>query len=75
MPRQRRSTAIRNERKATAARKRASFEFQLPKIPGNKKAPSKDGAYNFRAAGTPPRAPVAKPNTPPNEVLSHEFYS
>lgn len=71
MSRPRKSTLIRNERKATTARKRAAFEFQAP----NKKAPSKDGAYNFRAAGARHNAPVAKPNTPPNEVLSHEFCS
>jgi hypothetical protein len=71
MPRPRKSTLIRNERKATTARKRAAFEFQAP----NKKAPSKDGAYNFRAAGAPSNAPVAKPNTPATEVLSHEFCS
>ena len=71
MPRQRRSTAIRNERKATAARKHAAFEFQAP----TKKAPSKDGAYNFRAAGTPTKAPAANPKPQRTEVLSHELCS
>lgn len=61
MPRPRKSTLIRNERKATTARKRAAFEFQAP----NKKAPSKDGAYNFRAAGNPCKAPAANyPHSP-----------
>jgi hypothetical protein len=71
MPRPRKSTLIRNERKATTARKRAAFEFQAP----NKKAPPKDGAYNFRAAGTPPRAPAANRNTPNQdfEESRHEF--
>ena len=51
--------------------KRAAFEFQAP----NKKAPSTDRAYNFRAAEAFHRAPVANRNTPkPNfEALRHEI--
>lgn len=43
MPRQRRSTAIRTERKATAARKRAAFEFQTP----NEKPLARAKGYAF----------------------------
>jgi len=64
---------IRADRQATNARKRAAFEFQLPGIPGNKKPRQSPGSMLFDAAGKPYQAPVAKPKTPTNEVLSHEF--
>ena len=71
MSRPRKSTMIRNERKATAARKRATFEFQTPiKKPGI--AP---GLYNLNATGNPHKATGSEPNTPHTEVLSHEIYS
>ena len=69
MSRQRKSTMIRAERKATNARKRAAFEFQAP----NKKPRQSPGSMLFDAAGAPQNAPVAKPKTPYTEVLSHEF--
>lgn len=69
MSRQRKSTAIRTARKATNARKRAAFEFQAP----IKKPMACAKGYDFCAAGKPYQAPAAEPNTPPNEVLSHEF--
>ena len=34
--------------------------------PANKKAPSKDGAYNFRATGAPSNAPEANYSHSPN---------
>ncbi|MBZ4192714.1 MAG: hypothetical protein LAE24_00175 [Candidatus Contendobacter sp.] len=60
MPRPRKSTMIRNERKATASRKRAAFEFQAP----IKKTGIAPGFYNSGATGNPCKAPAAKPNTP-----------
>ena len=68
MTRVRKSTMIRNERKATNARKRAAFEFQAIKKPRQTAGP-----ILIRAAGNPYKAPVAKPKTPYTEVLSHEF--
>ena len=53
MPRPRKSTQIRNARKATAARKRAAFEFQTP----NKKPGIAPGLYTFDATGTPNQRP------------------
>ena len=69
MTKPRKSTQIRNARKATAARKRAAFEFQTP----NKKPGIAPGLYTFDATGTPNQRPGSQPNTPTNEVLSHEF--
>ena len=69
MTRPRKSTMIRAARKATAARKRAALEFQAP----NKKAPSKDGAYNFHAAGAPSNAPVAIHSHTPRRCMNNEF--
>jgi hypothetical protein len=61
MTRPRKSTLIRNARKATAARKRAAFEFQTP----NKKPGIAPGLYTFDAAGAPQNAPVATyPHSP-----------
>ena len=71
MTRPRKSTLIRNARKATAARKRAAFEFQTP----NKKPGIAPGLYNFDADGAFSRRPGGEPNTPRTEVLSHEIYS
>ena len=71
MPRPRKSTQIRNARKATAARKRAAFDFQTP----NKKAPAERQGYALNATGNPCKATGSQPNTPTNEVLSHEIYS
>lgn len=48
MTRPRKSTLIRNARKATAARKRAAFEFQTP----NKKPGARPGLYTFDATRT-----------------------
>ena len=73
MSRQRKSTAIRTARKATNTRKRAAFEFQSPENLGNKKPRQSPGSMLFDVAGKPYEAPAAEPNTPPNEVLSHEF--
>ena len=69
MPRQRQSTMIRNERKATTARKRAAFEFQAP----IKKPLSKDKGYDVRATGAFHRAPAANPNTPRTGALGNEI--
>ena len=69
MTRRRRSTSIRNARQATTARKRAAFEFQAP----IKKPLASAKGYAFRATGAPYQAPDCEPNTPTNEVLSHEF--
>ena len=71
MTRPRKSTLIRNARKATAARKRAAFEFQTP----TKKPLACAKGYDFDATGRPTKRPGSEPNTPPNEVLSHEFDS
>lgn len=54
MTRPRKSTLIRNARKATAARKRAAFEFQTP----NKKPGARPGLY-FDATRTACRRPGA----------------
>ena len=72
-PRTRRSTLIRNERKATKARKRAAFEFQAP----IKKPLSEDRGYDVRATGAFHRAPAANRNTPKIdfEESRHEFCS
>ena len=69
MTRPRKSTQIRNARKATAARKRAAFEFQTP----NKKPGIAPGLYTFDATGDPYKAAGSEPNTPRTEVLSHEI--
>lgn len=69
MARVRKSTLIRNERRATNARKRAAFEFQTP----IKKPRQSPGSMLFDAAGKPYQAPAAEPKTPYTEVLSHEF--
>ena len=50
-------------------------EGQAPVNLGNKKPRQTAGPILIRATGAPPNAPVAKPNTPATEVLSHEFYS
>ena len=71
MTRQRKSTQIRNARKATAARKRAAFEFQTP----NEKPLARAKGYAFDATGNPHKATGSEPNTPHTEVLSHEIYS
>ena len=61
MSRPRKSTLIRNERKATAARKRAALEFQTP----NKKPLACAKGYDFRVAGTPTKAPATDyPHSP-----------
>ena len=73
MPRPRKSTLIRNERKATAARKRMAYEFQAP----NKKplTIADQGSYSFRVAEAFHRAPAAHRNTPNQdfEVSRHEI--
>ena len=71
MPRQRQSTMICNERKATTAHKRAAFDFQTP----NEKPLACAKGYAFDATGNPTKATGSEPNTPATEVLSHEFYS
>ena len=71
MTKPRKSTQIRNARKATAARKRAAFDFQTP----NKKAPARAKGYDFPVTSGPHKAAGDKPNTPHAEVLSHEFDS
>jgi len=50
-------------------------EGQAPVNLGNKKPRQSPGSMLIRAAGKPYQAPVAEPNTPHYEVLSHEFYS
>ena len=50
-------------------------EGQAPVNLGNKKPRQSPGSMLFDAAGKPYQAPVAEPNTPHYEVLSHEFYS
>ena len=69
MTRQRKSTQIRNARKATAARKRAAFDFQTP----NKKALPEGKAYTFDATRAPYQRPGSEPNTPHTGALSREF--
>ena len=71
MPRPRKSTSIRNARKATAARKRAAFEFQTP----NKKPGIAPGLYIFDATGTPNQRPGSELEPHTTEVLTHEIYS
>jgi len=60
MTRPRKSTLIRNARKATAARKRAAFEFQTP----NKKPGARPGLYTFDATRTPASVLVRTIHTP-----------
>lgn len=55
MPRVRKSTLIRNERRDTVARKRAAFEFQAP----IKKPLPRGKGYDLCAAGERHNAPVA----------------
>ena len=71
MTRPRKATMIRNARKATAARKRAAFEFQTP----NKKPGIAPGLYNFDATGNPRKATDCEPEPHTTEVLAHEFCS
>lgn len=71
MSRPRKSTMIRNARRASAARKRAAFEFQTP----TKKPLTCARGYAFDATGNPCKATGSEPNTPHAEVLSHEICS
>ena len=66
MTRPRKSTMIRNARKATAARKRAAFDFQTP----NKKPLTCAKGYAFDATGAPNPRPGSQPNAPQNGALS-----
>jgi len=67
MTRPRKSTMIRNARKATAARKRAAFEFQTP----TKKPLACAKGYAFDAPSDPYKAAGSQPNAPQNGALSH----
>ncbi len=58
MTRPRKSTMIRNARKATATRKRAAFEFQTP----IKKPLARAKGYALMQPGTPARPPEANQN-------------
>ena len=60
MTRPRKSTLIRNARKATVARKRAAFEFQTP----NKKPGARPGLYTFDATRTPASVLMRTIHTP-----------
>ena len=69
MSRPRKSTMIRNERKATAARKRATFEFQTP----NKKPLACAKGYDFRATGNPTKATGSETQHSLHGASGHEF--
>ena len=69
MPRPRKSTQIRNARKATAARKRAAFEFQTP----NKKPGIAPGFLNFDVAGNPCKAPATNNPHSPSRSMNDEI--
>ena len=69
MTRPRKSTMIRNARKATAARKRAAFEFQTP----TKKPLACAKGYAFDATGNPCKATGSEQSPNHTEVTGHEF--
>ena len=69
MTRPRKSTMIHNARKATAARKRAAFEFQTP----NKKPGIAPGLYTFDATKTPDPRLGSEPEPRTTEDQDHEF--
>ena len=69
MTRPRKSTMIRNARKATAARKRAAFEFQTP----NEKPLARAKGYDFDATGAPQNAPVATYPHSPSRSMNDEI--
>lgn len=69
MPRPRKSTTIRQERKATAARKRAAFEFQAP----IKKPRQSPGSMLFDATGSPCKPPVANYPHPTTRDMNDEI--
>ena len=69
MTRPRKSTMIRNARKATAARKRAAFEFQTP----TKKPLACAKGYAFDATGDPCKAAGSEPEPRTTEDQDHEF--
>jgi len=69
MTRPRKSTLFRNARKATAAPKRAAFEFQTP----NKKPGIAPGLYTFDATGDPYKAAGSEPEPRTTEDQDHEF--
>ena len=60
---------IRTARKATAAWKRAAFEFQTP----NKKPGIAPGLYTFDATGAPQNAPVATYSHSPSRSMNDEI--
>ena len=62
-------------RRASIERKRGAFGTWKPLPPGNKKAPAERQGYALNATGNPCKATGSQPNTPTNEVLSHEIYS
>ena len=69
MTRPRKSTLIRNARKATAARKRAAFEFQTP----NKKPLACARGYALNATGAPQNAPEATYSHSPRRSMNDEI--
>jgi len=69
MTRPRKSTMIRNARKATAARKRAAFEFQTP----TKKPLACAKGYAFDATGNPCKATDCEPEPRTTEDQDHDF--
>ena len=72
MTRRRKSTSIRQARRASIERKRGAFG--TGRTP-NKKPGAMPGLYTFDATGNPHKATGSEPNTPHTEVLSHEIYS
>ena len=60
----------RQARRASIERKRGAFG--TGRTP-NKKAPAERQGYDLSASRTPNQRPGSEPNTPTNEVLSHEF--
>ena len=62
----------RQARRASIAAKRGAFG--TGRTP-NKKAPAERQGYALNATGNPCKATGSQPNTPTNEVLSHEIYS
>ncbi len=69
MTRPRKATMIRNARRASAARKRAAFEFQTP----TKKPLACAKGYAFDATGNPRKATDCEPEPRTTEDQDHEF--
>ena len=72
MTRPRKSTMIRNARRASDARKRGAFG--TGRTP-NKKPGIAPGLYTFDATGDPYKAAGSEPEPHTTEVLAHEFCS